>query len=69
MNLLPLDIIKIIIFYLPIIDKRNLIRSCIYLNQLYPLMRLYESEFVKLLNVTKFVSDIPNASNFKMAYI
>ena len=56
---LPIDIIKIILFYLPIIDKRNLIRSCKYLNQLYPLMKIFESEFVELLNLTKFIANKP----------
>ena len=53
---LPIEIIKMILFHLPIIiDKRNFIRSSKYLNQFYPLMKNIESEFVELLNATKFV--------------
>ena len=56
---LSIDIIKILLDYLPIIDKRNLIKSCKYLKQLYPLMKIFETEFIELLNTNKFVSDNP----------
>ena len=56
---LPVDLIKIILNYLPIIDKRNLIRSCQCLNQLYPLIKYFEKEFMELLNTTNFVSNKP----------
>ena len=65
---LPLDIIKIILLDLPIIDKRNLIRSCKYLNQLYPLMNFYEIEFMELLNSTKFVDQNPKKFNQSELY-
>ena len=54
---ISIDIIKIILFDLSMIDKRNLITSCKYLNQLNYLIKLYEIEFTELLNVTKFVSN------------
>ena len=63
MELLPLDIKRIIIDILPIPDKRNLIRCCKSFNQLYYLMKSYEIEFEKLLNVTKFVSYNPRKFN------
>ena len=63
MELLPLDIKRILVNILPIPDKRNLIRSCKTFNQLYYLMKSYETEFEELLNVTKFVSDNPRKFN------
>ena len=45
MELLPLDIKKIIVDILPIPDKRNLVRSCKTFNQLFPLMKKFEIEF------------------------
>ena len=59
MELLLLDIKRIIVDILPMPDKRNLIRSCKNFNQLNYLMKLYETEFVELLNVNKFVYDRP----------
>ena len=59
MELLPSDIKKIIIDILPIPDKRNLIRSCKYFNNLHYLIKSYETKFVELLHVTKFVSIEP----------
>ena len=56
---LPIDIIKIILSDLPIIDKRNLIRSSTYFYQLHYLMKTYENRFEELLNVAKFVSISP----------
>ena len=56
---IPIDLIKIILVMLPIIDKRDFIRSCKYLNQLFPLMKDFELEFVEMLNNSKFVDVIP----------
>lgn len=52
---LSIDIIKIILVILHIIDKRNFIQSCKYLNQLFPLMKHFELEFVTMLNNSQFV--------------
>ena len=51
----PLDIIKLMLNDLSIIDKRNFIRSCRFMYQLFPLMKNFEIEFIKLLNDKKFV--------------
>ena len=69
MELLLLDINRIIVDILPMPDKRNLIRCCKYFNQLYPLMKMYETEFAELLNTTKFVSVKPIKFNQCELYI
>ena len=56
---LPIELIKIILNQLSILDKRNLIRCCKYFYKLFYLIENDEIEFIKLLNTTKFLSDKP----------
>ena len=53
----PLDIIKIIINDLSIIDKKNIIRCCKHYYQLCPLIADFETKFCEYINSTKFVYD------------
>ena len=70
---LPFDIIKLIFDYLQIMDKRSLIRSNKYLNQLFPLIKNFETEFMKIIKETKFVTkdDIcfNNCEKYTLEYI
>ena len=53
----PIDIIRIIINDLSIIDKKNIIRCCKHYYQLCPLIADFETKFCEFLNSTQFVSD------------
>ena len=52
----PLDMVKLILNNLSIIDQRNLIRSCKQLYQLHPLMNQFEQNFMELITKSKFVT-------------
>ena len=53
---IPAEILIIIFNQLIIIDQRNLVRCNKHLYQLYPLLKKYELEFLKLIHESKFIS-------------